>query len=384
MVLKVSLPTEPSYGNVHYEGANALFHRGAKDSTEIAERWRLAVWGTAGVFVLRDSLFSQQDYVYGWAPYALMLPPAWITTAVVEVAAGHALRPVRAPALDDDDGWAAIGSAADMFGSFPPSDGLYKRASRRAASAADKDSLETKASRATVRALADETSALLGAAAKGPEAVAAAGAERIVQSDARYFGSSLRYHRVVPILVENPKSREMVEEGKGFTVVDRTFPPGLVRMVRRTVLGRRLQDGDIAIERYDISLPAERAHAIEVVTELIPARADAGLAVGHAPQEHAADAANPRPKVWLWVTGRLEPSGERGESAARYLEAFMAELAHAPIDHSRLHVLGKPDFTMPKGQDQSQALKREAAWYRKRGLPLALPLTTGQLRELMR
>ena len=370
LVIEVSMPTGSTYGNLHYESSNALMNRGARDSGEVAERWRLAVWGTAGVFCLRDSLFSQQDYVYGWAPYALMLPPSWITTAVVEVAAGHALRPVRAPAIEDDAAWAAIPSAAEMFGSFPPSDGLYRRTTRAAASASEADARETKASRASVRALADETAPLLAAAAVGPEAVAKAGAERISRADQRFFGAALRYHRVIPILVEHPQDREAIEEGKGFTVAGRTYPPELVRLTRRTVLSRRLLDGDIALERYDLTAPDVRAHAIEVLTDLIPAAGSSG------------PGAAGTTKVWLWVTGKMV--GHHGESAARYLEGFMAELGRAPIDHARLQVVAKPPFDVPAGPDGAAALKREAAWYRKRGLPLSVSVTTGQLRDLMR
>jgi hypothetical protein len=383
LVIALSMPTGASYRNLHYEAANALLHRGATDANQIAERWRLAVWGTAGVFALRDSLFSQQDYVYGWTPYALMVPPSWVTTAVVEVAAGRVLRPVRAPTLDDDAAWASLPNAAEMFGSFPPSDGLFRRATRRLGAASAAEARETRASRASVHALAQETRPLLDAAAAGPEAVAMAGAEQIARSDVHYFGESLRYHRVIPILVEHPQNREAVEEGKGFTVVDRTFPPELVRMVRRTVLSRRLLDGDIALERYDLTVPAERAHAIDVLADLIPASDAAGSAApGSAKLPAAADVS--RPRVWLWVTGRLVPGGHTGESAARYLEGFMAELARAPIDHSRLRVLGKPSFDLPAGRGAAEALEREATWYRKRNLPLAVSVTTGPLRALMR
>jgi hypothetical protein len=378
LVIALSMPTGASYRNLHYETANALLHRGAQDAQEIAERWRLAVWGTAGVFALRDSLFSQQDYVYGWEPHALMLPPSWITTAVVEVAAKRALRPVQAPAPDDDGAWGRIASAAEMFGSFPPADGLFRRATRPLARASVAEARETRASRGSIRALAALTQPLRAAAASGPEAVARAGAEQIARSDVRYFGESLRYHRVIPILVEHPQNREAVEEGKGFTVVDRTFPPELVRMVRRTVLSRRLLDGDIALERYDLTVPEERTRAIAVLGDLIPAEPGrSGVA------KAAACPAETGPKVWLWVTGRLVPGGHTGESAARYLEGFVAELARAPIDHCRLRVLGKPSFEVPAGPDAAGVLRREATWYRKRDLPLAVAVTTGKLRELV-
>jgi hypothetical protein len=300
-----------------------------------------------------------------------MLPPAWITTAVVEVAAGRALRPVRAPAIDDDAAWKAIPSAAEMFGSFPPSDGLYKRTTRALAGASEADARETRASRASVRALAEETAPLIAAASGGPMSVARAGAERISRSDLRFFGASLRYHRLIPILVEHPQSREAIEEGKGFTVAGRTYPQELVDMTRGTVLSRRLLDGDIALERYDLTQPADRAHAIAVLTELIPAAAGGDKGSTGSPT-----------KVWLWVTGKMV--GHKGESAARYLESFMAEVKGAPIDHRRLRVVGKPPFDLPTGPDATTAFKREATWYRKRDLPFSAAITTGQLRDLMR
>ena len=366
LVVKVSLPAPATFQNLHYEGFNGLFHQGARDAAEIAARWRRFVYGTAGVFVLRDSLFSQQDYVYRWAPYALMLPPAWIATAVVEVAARRALVVPAAPGVDDDAAWTAVPSAPAMFGSFPPSDGLYLRAHRALAGASSDDAQATRASRATVISLAQAARALAAAAPGGPEAVAQVGAELVSAGDIRYVGASLRYHKLVPILVENPVRLEMVEEGKGFVPPGKTFPDELVALVRRALLRRRLRDGDIAIERYDLSVPADRARAIAVLGEVIPA--------GDAPAGG---------KVWLWVTGRLDPSGHTGESAARYLEAFVAELARAPIEHARLRVLGKPDFVPPAGPERAAALAREAAWYRHRDLPLAVGLTTGELRALL-
>src|SRR4029453_18035846 len=91
VVLKISFPIRAQYQNLRYEGHNGLLHKGAADATEIAERWRRLARGVRGVFVLRDSLFSQQDYVYGFPPYALMMPPSWVSTAVVETAPGRAL-----------------------------------------------------------------------------------------------------------------------------------------------------------------------------------------------------------------------------------------------------------------------------------------------------
>jgi hypothetical protein len=365
VILKIHYPMREQFENLRYEGFNPLLMKGAASGEEVAERWRGLVAGTRGVFLLRDSLWSQQDHPYHRKPYALMMPPSWVTVAVAEVAAGRALRPLVAPPITDDAAWAKVASAAEMFGSFPPSDSLYREAVQ-SAQGDEPQALHSAAARASIRSLAADAQAMIAAAPRGTGAVAEAGAERIARSDRRYFGGSLRYHRVIPLFVENPNTRELQEEGKGMTVLGRDIDPALVKIARDAVYRRRLRDGDLAVERYDLSQPAERARAIEVLEALIGTRDPA-----------------PGGTLWLWVTGKLDPvrKGE-GENAVRYLPAFMRELEEAAIDRSRLRILSMPSTDLP-ADGKGSFLKKDAAWYRKRGLPYNVRLNTHQFHVLL-
>lgn len=364
LILKVSYPYREQCHNLRYEGHNGLLSQGAKDSAEIAERWRKLVQGTRGVFVLRDSLWSQQDHPYHRAPEALMMPPSWVTAAVADTDASTPIRPPLAPPPMDDGAWAAIATPEDMFGSFPASDSLHREAIRALGTDPD-ERRKTEAARASLISLAADVRAMMAVAAKGPQAVADAGAERIAASDRRYFGTALRYHRVIPIFVENPNRRELVAEGKGMTVPGRTVPERLIKLARNAVYQRRLRDGDLAIERYDLSVPAERDRAIEVLETFIPA------------------GAGPGPTLWLWVTGRLDRSGKAGENAVRYLPAFRKRLATAKIEASRLRVVSKPATELPAGTSRVNAFRSDVRWYRHRDLPYAVKISTSELRRLM-
>ena len=367
LIIKVGLPFTSQFSNLRYEGFNGLFMNGASGGAEVAERWRSLCLGVRAVFVLRDSLWSQQDHPYHRPPFALMMPPSWVTVAVAAVASGESIRPLRTAALDNDADWAAIATPEAMFGAFPPSDSLHREATRPLAGASDVDRLHTESARRSLRSLAEDVAAMIAAAPRGIEAVASAGAERIAQSDDRYFGTSIRYHRVVPIFVENPNTRELVDEGKGMTVKGRHIDQALVRLARDTVYLRRLRDGDMAVERYDLSVAAERARAIEVLTALIPA-----------------EGAQPGGTLWLWVTGKLDPHREgEGENAVRYLPAFLAELEAAPIDRDRLRVVSKPATELPRGSERPRVLRSDVSWYRHRHLPYAVRLSTGELQQLL-
>lgn len=91
----------------------------------------------------------------------------------------------------------------------------------------------------------------------------------------------------------------------------------------------------------------------------------------------------PGPTVWVWVTGRLDASGTRGESPGPLLPRFLERLAKAKIDHARVRVLAKPEFQVPDGPDRTRALLREARWFRRHSLPLAVSVSGHQLRELI-
>lgn len=172
------------------------------DGAEAAARWQSAAAVGSPIFVLRDALFSQPDNPVEQRPYALMMPPNWVTAATADVAAGRSLEPLVAPAIDDDSAWQAIPSAAAMFGSFPPSRRLFElaHADRTAASPSERKRIEN--ARASVRSLAVDTKYLIAAAARGHAAVAATGAARIDDSDLRYFGVGRR--QAIVIAVENP------------------------------------------------------------------------------------------------------------------------------------------------------------------------------------
>lgn len=365
VVLKIHFPMGEQFSNLRYEGFNPLLMKGAANGEEVAQRWRDLVVGARGVFLLRDSLWSQQDHPYHRKPYALMMPPSWVTVAVTEVAAGRAPAPLVAPPIDDDAAWAKIASAADMFGSFPPSDSLYREAVK-SAQGDDQPARYAAAARTSIRSLAADARAMIAAAPQGTAAVAAAGAERIARSDRRYFGASLRHHRVIPLFVENPNTRELLDEGKGMMVVGRDFDPALVKLARDAVYRRRLRDGDLAIERYDLSQPAERDRAIEVLQAFIGSRDPA-----------------PGGTLWLWVTGKLDPNHEgEGENAARYLPAFLKQVDAAALDRSRLRILSMPSTQVP-ADGQATFVKKDAAWYRKRGLPYSVRLNTHQFQSLL-
>ncbi|MBL9022902.1 MAG: hypothetical protein JNL21_11940 [Myxococcales bacterium] len=365
VILKIHFPMREQFENLRYEGFNPLLMKGAESGEEVARRWRELVVGSRGVFLLRDSLWSQQDHPYHRKPYALMMPPSWVTVAVAEVAAGRTPAPLVAPPLADDAAWAAVASPAAMFGSFPPSDTLYREAVR--STQGDEQSARyASAARASIRSLAADAQAMIAAAPRGTAAVAAAGAERIARSDRKYFGGALRYHRVIPLFVENPNAHELRDEGKGMTVYGRDIDPALVKVARDAVYRRRLLDGDLAVERYDLSQPAERDRAIEVLEALI-------------------GTSDPTPggTLWLWVTGKLDPVRKaEGENAVRYLPAFMKQLDKAAVDRSRLRILSMPSTDVP-ADGQGAFLKQDAAWYRKRGLPYNVRLNTHQFHVLL-
>lgn len=365
VILKIHFPMREQFSNLRYEGFNPLLMKGAASGEEVAQRWRDLVVGARGVFLLRDSLWSQQDHPYHRKPYALMMPPSWVTVAVAEVAAGRAIAPLVAPPVDDDAAWAAVASPAAMFGSFPPSDTLYREAVQ-SAKGDEPDARHAAAARASVRSLAADVQSMIAAAPRGAPAVAEAGAERIARSDRRYFGARLRYHRVIPLFVENPNTHEMREEGKGMTVLGRDIDPALVKLARDAVYRRRLRDGDLAIERYDLSQPAERDRAIEALEAIIGTSEPA-----------------PGGTLWLWVTGRLDPVRKaEGENATRYLPSFLKQLAAAAVDRSRLRIVSMPSTDVP-AEGQAQFVKKDAAWYRKRDLPYNVRLNTRQFQLLL-
>lgn len=358
---RLEWPIDFLFGDLLYEIPNASMRRlDSRDGRPltgeaVAQRWRRTVEMTRGAFILRDSLFSQQDHPYALEPYAIMLPPGWIAAAVADVSAGVELLPMCTPPVDDDGAWQQVREASVMFGSFPPSPILFRFAHGLSARGRSPTPAQIRNARSALRALARESAALLDAAPHGAEAVARAGAIRVAASDVRYFGRDLRRSHVIPIVVENPTAHER-REGKGLMPVSRPdVSEKAVRLVRNQLLGRRLREGDIAIERYDLSSLAEREQATGVLRDLIPRGAPPGGV------------------VWLWMAGpRVSPDGGCDERVATQTRTFLSELERSGVDRSRLRLVRKPDLTMEEGPDARRSF--DAAVARCAALDILLPV----------
>jgi hypothetical protein len=362
------LSSQPSclYQNLLYEGNNMVM-RELKGSTSrewtgssIAEHWQNIVVHTQGTFVLRDALFSQQDHPYLFLPFALMLPPNWITAAASQ---SGDLQPLIAPEVHNDSAWLAISSPEKMFGSFPPSEVLFKIATGRDTSVTDLRLIYN--ARQTIVILANYTKRLIDRRKSGVDAMIKEGAEIIAQGDTLYFGGNIRKHHIIPIIVENPTLHEL-EEGKGVAILGRdNIPIETVALVRQAIYQRRLNDGDIALERYDISNPAERKRAISVLQELIP-RGSSGAS------------------VWLWVTGRMRPDRAfEGEDASKYIDQFRIEIKTANIEESRLNMVSKPSIQLSKGKEMKRSLDDAVARFHQLHLPLSINITSEKLKQLI-
>lgn len=373
LVPRLSPPTGPRFRNLVYE-ANNMTMRGARSADgalyastgrEIAERWRVAAAGVAKVFALRDALFSQQDHPVDHDPVAVMMPPAWVTTAVAHVLQQRPLTPVGAPPIDDDEAWAAIETPEALFGSFPASQTLHEVATRPRTVLAP-ERLRVTNARRSVHMLARDADAMLAVVAEGGEAVAAAGAERISIGDRRYFGERLRREHVIVIGVENPNRHEIVDEAKGLVLPGMDAPEEAVTLARRAIYRARLRDGDLAIERYHLGEPLERRRAIAVLEELIPRSGGAG-----------GDGI-----VWLWVHGGLDSRGVRGTDATRHIGMFRQEVAAANVDVRRVRYLSKPHVPIG-GRNLSQQLDTHSRRYRSLELPMSLNIGSGLLARLI-
>ncbi len=383
LVLRAGLPVAARYRDLVYEGNNKSF-RGPlqggqgeepglyRAGEEAALDWRRWAAGVSGLVVLRDSLFSQQDHPVLQSPRALMMPPSWVSVAVAETMAGASLRAPIAPALEDDAAWAAPDSPAAMFGSFPPSERLFTEA--RLALDSDTGSggsdsgpgsgqaQRTRNARRSIQMLAAPAQAMIDAAPGGAEQVAATGAEWIAASDRTYFGASLRETTVIPIFVENPNKHESRDEGKGMGVWGRDLPEAALNMARDAVYARRLLDGALAVERYDLREHGERARATHLLEALVPAGSS-----GH--------------PLWLWVNGGSDGHG-KGEPAYPYLAEFRAALEAADIEMSRVRLLSKPSVR-PRGDRAQAELDAVADLTRALGVPASVQLSTRSARRLL-
>jgi hypothetical protein len=87
------------------------------------------------------------------------------------------------------------------------------------------------------------------------------------------------------------------------------------------------------VERYDLSRPAERRRAIDLLESLIP----------------RSSATHHTTRVWLWVNGTLKPAKQLiGEDARLHIAGFRRELAKANVDLSRLELFNKPAVELPQ------------------------------------
>lgn len=362
VVLRVGGTTRRLFSNLRYESNNRAM-RGAFDpdpgsGCANARRQRAIAARTRGLFVLRDALFSQPDHPVEHRACALMMPANWVTAAVADTMAGRPLRPVRAPDPDDDAAWAAIESPEAMFGSFQPSARLFETA-RRPLGAAGDDAARTRNARHNVRVLAGEARALIDASPRGARAVAHAGGERLAASDRAYFTPELRRERVIVLAVENPSEHERRDENKGLSIWGREVPREALALTRRCVLGLRLRDGPLALERYDLTVEADRRRVIAVLEELVPPGSE-----GH--------------PVWIWVGGGLVEGTERVRDASERLPAFRRELARAAIAHDRVVVYNRPSFRLRRHEDElGERLRR----FREADLFLSINASPGAFRR---
>jgi hypothetical protein len=377
VLIRAALPIGRRYANLIYEGNNKNFRGPASETDlyrsgdETAADWRLYAAGVRKLVVLRDSLFSQQDHPISQTPRALMMPPNWVSVAVAEVLAGRTPIAPRSAPIDDDAGWASADATA-LFGSFPASERLFLDATRPLANASPDDASKTRNARRSMQSLAAAAQAMIDAAPHGPEAVAQTGAEWIAASDRSYFGVELRRSKIIPIFVENPNEHEARDEGKGLGVWGRELPEQALALTRKYVYARRLADGDLALERYDLRHASEQARAIALLETLIPPGSS-----GH--------------DVWLWVNGGSDGHGS-GDPAVPYIPDFQVQLEAAQIELSRLVLLSKPSI-QPWGDDAKQVFEaevdRHAALATQPGspgvksIPLSAQLSTAQLERLI-
>ena len=372
------LNLEPS---LRYEGNN-LDVRGERnsnglfqdDGSTVARRWQQAAEGCAGVFVLRDSLWSQQDHVTRQRAFSPLLPPNWITAASLVATGSLAWQPVFSAPVDDDRAWNKLATPSDLFGSAPKSDSLFKAAIRPARTKdkqPDSTAVQARNARTTLKFLGSAMNELHSAGRSGDAlAVARIGAEISCQSDCRYFTTHGR-RRVIPITVTNPSLHE-VGEGKGFIApehVDLHGASEIAKLVSKELLQRRLNDGDIAIERYDISRSSERSKAIQILEDLIPIHRKSAI----------------ESRIWLWVNGPLKQDRKlQGTDATRWVPEFQHEIQAASIDHGRLRLVSKPSVDLPKGPSRKDALDRAIIRFKQMDLPLSLNMRTDAFRQVLR
>ena len=343
------------FDNLRYEGNNPEMRTPSSTADplsptaeEVAGRWRALIAKTAGMFVLRDSLFSQQDHPFKHGiPCALMMPPNWITAAVLTPEP----KPMNAPPIDDESAWQKTrGNPASVFGSFQPSEDLHDYASQLSTDKSSTLNKQILAARSTIRLLASFAAELLQTREdSGIDAAIDRGAELIAAGDNSYFGSVR--DKAIPMMAVKPSEEDSIS---GMKALEDTSD-----QIIEAVMRRRLEDGDLAlIYRYqypfDLSSPAQTLQAITTLSRVIPTSAPPGGV------------------VWLWVWGGSDSDlNSDWNDLTTYVEKFREELRSEEIDLSRLKFYAKPTFEF-KGNSASDQFENELDRYESFGLALSV------------
>ena len=328
-----------------------------------AFKWRLLGLQGRKIFVLRDSLFGQQDNLSQHQPFSPMLSLNWILTAISTQ--NH--QPIHLPPPTADLDWTSISSPGDFFGEFQLPSNLFKLANTSLASSRFKSRTRIRSARFGLVELSRQINAVIQHDNQEPEALLSRSAELISSSDRKYFSPTIREKSIIPILVENPNPYEK-GLGKGFSspkAADVSEAVQFKALVQ--VLKRRLEDGDIALERYDISKDSEISRVVKLLEALIPE--------GY-PGSH---------KVWIWINGPLDHSvSDRisGTGPLAFLPQFQRILDRSNIHLASLRLLAKPDLTKPMDQAQIHSLHRALSEYAKFKVYNSLNLTSHQVRKL--
>jgi len=312
VVPRAEFPGGARFANLYHEGSNAAVRGedGAGSGTvaagkAVAERWRALAGDVAGLFVLRDALFAQQDHPLDQRAYALTLPTDWLVAAVAAVEEGRALRALEVPRGDDDAAWTAVASPEALFGVFPPSGSLYRWATAPTAAVVAGLRPRVAHARHALRRLAAYTARLEAAAPGGAQAVAAEGSAIVAEQDRRYFGATLRRTRIVPILVTRAARDTSDAERRA------------AALVHRTVLRRRLRHGDGAAASYDLAHADQRRAALGLARDVLVAGGG---------------------RLWLWLTASADGAGAAPQSEVDLaaIDALRAEVRAAGVDVARL------------------------------------------------
>lgn len=364
IMLRISGKPEKLCSDFYYEGNNIIIRGDENDSMTgevIAKKWKDIAVQTKKIFILRDSMYSQQDHPVKHAPFCLILPPSWIVSALT----AKPLKKMNTPPVSDDAQWTAIHSPQKIFGSFPISKSLYKYATMSSQHSDAETRNRILNSRLSLKQLSAYCDRLIKASQFSRQAVIETGAEIICEGDKQYFGTQIRSKHIIPIVVENPHDYE-TRMGKGFTPPGRqNIPPGLIKKVIRTVLTARMADGDIAIERYDLSDKKEQERAAGILEMVIPKASDQNTC------------------VWLWVTGPMtDPKNFIGKNALRYIPPFLASIKNRDINLSRLRFLSKPDFKPNRATDKKAAILQALTLYNSIDIPLGLNMNTSEFEKI--